>query len=181
MPHPTKLRDDLVSALSDQLEPPVRLSAQLVDIDGAVLVLAETATISVVVLSEVDSGGMDASRFEDNPVIRWVIPNLVAETVSVLRRHMCVRSYVNGAGRRERFDYLMEAYGKRSSMRSCAAITAMSSAARGSRWSSTRTAGGPQSSPAGLGAHCTADQLSRLTGPDWWLASVVRVTGRSRA
>jgi ATP-dependent DNA helicase RecG len=66
-------------------------------------------TISVVVLPEVDSGGMDAPRFEDNPVIRGAIPDLVAETVSVLRRHMSVRSYVNGAGRREKLDYPLEA------------------------------------------------------------------------
>ncbi|MGH3830338.1 MAG: ATP-binding protein, partial [Pseudonocardiaceae bacterium] len=48
-------------------------------------------------------------RFEDNPVIRGAIPDLVAETVSVLRRHMSVRSYVNGTGRREQYDYPLEA------------------------------------------------------------------------
>ncbi|HEU0128510.1 MAG TPA: ATP-binding protein, partial [Pseudonocardiaceae bacterium] len=66
-------------------------------------------TISLVVLPEVDSGGMDTPRFEDNPVIRGAIPDLVVETVSVLRRHMSVRSYVNGAGRREQLDYPLEA------------------------------------------------------------------------
>lgn len=66
-------------------------------------------TISLVVLPGDDTGGMSSPRFEDNPVIRGAIPDLVAETVSVLRRHMSVRSYVNGAGRRELLDYPLEA------------------------------------------------------------------------
>lgn len=53
--------------------------------------------------------GIGVPRFEDNPVIRGAIPELVAETISVLRRHMSVRSYVNGAGRREQTDYPVEA------------------------------------------------------------------------
>ncbi|MGH3833227.1 MAG: AlbA family DNA-binding domain-containing protein, partial [Pseudonocardiaceae bacterium] len=217
LPDPAKLRDDLVSAVSDQLVPPIRLDVELVEVDGAVLVVAhiaalqpdqrpcyvasrgiatgsfvrtgdgdrrmtqaeiglaianrgqprydvepvpeagledldaaalsrtltrvrdtsrslrdvddETAlrrirvlvphedgktvpsvagvltfgvfpqqffpqlTISVIVLPGEDDGGADAPRFEDNPVIRGAIPDLVAETVSVLRRHMSVRSY----------------------------------------------------------------------------------------
>ncbi|MGQ0777519.1 MAG: ATP-binding protein [Pseudonocardiales bacterium] len=233
LPNPAKLRDDLFSAVSDQLEPPVRPSVELVEVDGTVLVVAEinplpsdqrpcyvasrgiatgsfvrtgdgdrrmtqaeiglaianrgqprydiepvseagledldsaalartlarvrdtsrslrdvddeTAlrrirvlvpqedgrivpsvagiltfgvfppqffpqlTISLVVLPGDDSGGMETPRFEDNPVIRGAIPDLVAETVSVLRRHMSVRSYVNGAGRREQLDYPLEA------------------------------------------------------------------------
>lgn len=233
LPGPAKLRDDLVSAVSDQLEPPIRLGVELVEIDGAVVVVAEidslpsdrrpcyvksrgiangsfvrtgdgdrrmtqaeiglaianqaqprydvepvpeasledldgaavartlarmrdtsrslrdvddeTAlqrirvlvpcengelapslagvltygvfpqqffpqlTISLVVYSEVGSYGTSAPRFEDNPVIRGAIPDLVAETVSALRRHMSVRGYVNGAGRREELDYPQEA------------------------------------------------------------------------
>lgn len=66
-------------------------------------------TISVVVYPTVADVGADAPRFEDNPVIRGAIPDLVAETISVLRRHMSVRSYVNGAGRREQLDYPVEA------------------------------------------------------------------------
>lgn len=44
-----------------------------------------------------------------NDLIRGAIPDLVAETVLALRRHMSVRSYVNGTGRRERTDYPLEA------------------------------------------------------------------------
>ncbi|MGH3752567.1 MAG: ATP-binding protein [Pseudonocardiaceae bacterium] len=66
-------------------------------------------TISVVVFPSVADVGADAPRFEDNPVIRGAIPDLVAETISVLRRHMSVRSYVNGAGRRAQLDYPVEA------------------------------------------------------------------------
>jgi ATP-dependent DNA helicase RecG len=66
-------------------------------------------TVSLVVIPGVESHEGDAPRFEDNPVIRGAIPDLVAETVSVLRRHMSVRSYVNGAGRREQPDYPLEA------------------------------------------------------------------------
>ncbi|MGH3766190.1 MAG: ATP-binding protein [Pseudonocardiaceae bacterium] len=66
-------------------------------------------TISLVVIPEVESHGMDAPRFDDNPVIRGAIPDLVAETASALRRHMSVRGYVNGAGRREQLDYPLEA------------------------------------------------------------------------
>lgn len=230
---PAKLRDDLVSAVSDQLVPPVRPSVELVEVDGAVLVVAEIAampsdqrpcyvesrgigtgsfvrvgdgdrrmtqgeiglaianrgqprydvepvpearledldsaalartlervratsrslrdvddetalrrikvlildedgqtvpsvagiltfgvfpqqffpqlTISVVVFPTVADVGTDAPRFEDNPVIRGAIPDLVAETVLALRRHMSVRSYVNGTGRQEQPDYPLEA------------------------------------------------------------------------
>ncbi len=233
LPDPAKIRNDLVSAVSDQLDPPIRLHDELVDVGGAVLVVAkidplpfdqrpcyvtsrgiatgsfvrvgdgdrrmtqqeiglaianrvqprydgepvpeagledldgaalartlarvrdtsrslrdvddETAllrirvlvlhengqtvpsvagiltfgvfpqqffpqlTISVVVLPSTDYSGTDAPRFEDNPVIRGAIPDLVADTVSVLRRHMSVRGYVNGAGRREQPDYPLEA------------------------------------------------------------------------
>ncbi|MGH3778169.1 MAG: ATP-binding protein [Pseudonocardiaceae bacterium] len=233
LPDPAKLRDDLVSAVSDQLVPPVRPSVELVEVDGAVLVVAEIVampsgqrpcyvasrgiatgsfvrvgdgdrrmtqeeiglaianrgqprydvepvpearltdldgatlartlervrdtsrslrdvndetalrrirvlvsdedgqtvpsvagiltfgvfpqqffpqlTISVVVFPSVAAVGTDAPRFEDNPVIRGAIPDLVAETVVALRRHMSVRSYVNGAGRREQPDYPLEA------------------------------------------------------------------------
>lgn len=66
-------------------------------------------TISLVVIPGVEDGGTDTPRFEDNPVIRGAIPDLVAETISVLRRHMSVRGYVNGAGRREQPDYPLEA------------------------------------------------------------------------
>ncbi|MGQ0716105.1 MAG: ATP-binding protein [Pseudonocardiales bacterium] len=233
LPDPAKLRDDLVSAASDQLMPPVRPSVELVEVDGAVLVVAEIAalpsdqqpcyvkgrgiatgsfvragdgdrrmtqeeiglaianrgqprydvepvaearledldgaalartlarvretsrslldvddetalrriqvlvpdedgqtvpsvagiltfgvfpqqffpqlTISVVVFPSVANVGTDAPRFEDNPVIRGAIPDLVAGTILALRRHMSVRSYVNGTGRREQTDYPLEA------------------------------------------------------------------------
>jgi ATP-dependent DNA helicase RecG len=233
LPDPAKLRNDLVSAVTDQLEPLIRLSVELVEVDDAVLVVAEIApvpsdqrpcyvrsrgiatgsfvrtgdgdrrmtqveiglaianrgqplydvepvpeadlrdldsaalartlvrvrdtsrslrdvddetallrirvlvpngdgqtvpsvagvltfgvfpqqffpqlTISVVVFPNVANVGIDTPRFEDNPVIRGAIPDLVAETVSVLRRHMSVRGYVNGAGRREQLDYPLEA------------------------------------------------------------------------
>ncbi|MGH3932223.1 MAG: ATP-binding protein [Pseudonocardiaceae bacterium] len=66
-------------------------------------------TISVVVLPGVDHDEWDIPRFDDNPVIRGAIPDIVAETVSVLRRHMSVRAYVNGTGRREQPDYPLEA------------------------------------------------------------------------
>lgn len=66
-------------------------------------------TISSIVTSGAEDGGTDTLRFEDNPVIRGAIPDLVAETVSVLRRHMSVRGYVNGTGRREQPDYPLEA------------------------------------------------------------------------
>ncbi|MEU7478580.1 ATP-binding protein [Lentzea sp. NPDC042327] len=62
-------------------------------------------TVSVVVY-----GGDDTeARFTDNPVIRGPIPELVAETMAVLRRHMRTRSFVDGSGRREMPDYPMEA------------------------------------------------------------------------
>ncbi|MGH3903715.1 MAG: AlbA family DNA-binding domain-containing protein [Pseudonocardiaceae bacterium] len=38
---PAKLRDDLVSAASDQLTPPVRPDAELVEADGEVIVMAK--------------------------------------------------------------------------------------------------------------------------------------------
>jgi ATP-dependent DNA helicase RecG len=41
LPAPAKLRDDLVSAASDQLVPPVCPHAQLIEVDGTVLVVAE--------------------------------------------------------------------------------------------------------------------------------------------
>lgn len=41
MADPVKLRDDLVSALSDQLDPPVRPATDLIEIDGRVVVSAE--------------------------------------------------------------------------------------------------------------------------------------------
>lgn len=66
-------------------------------------------TISLVVYPEVGSCGTGVPRFEDNPVIRGAIPDLVAETVSALRRHMSIRGYVNGPGRREELDYPQEA------------------------------------------------------------------------
>jgi ATP-dependent DNA helicase RecG len=66
-------------------------------------------TISAIVLPNVANIGTGGPRFEDNPVIRGAIPDLVAETMSVLGRHMSVRSYVNGAGRREQLDYPVEA------------------------------------------------------------------------
>lgn len=62
-------------------------------------------TVSVVVYSGEETG----PRFADNPVIRGPIPELVAETIAVLRRHMRVRSYVSAAGRHERLDYPLEA------------------------------------------------------------------------
>ena len=62
-------------------------------------------TVSVVVYG----GDQNGPRFEDNPVIRGPIPELVSETMSVLRRHMRVRSHVDGNGRREQLDYPMEA------------------------------------------------------------------------
>ncbi|MGH3822254.1 MAG: ATP-binding protein [Pseudonocardiaceae bacterium] len=66
-------------------------------------------TISLVVFSGSESYDPSAPRFEDNPVIRGAIPDLVAETVSALRRHMSIRNYVNGGGRREAPDYPLEA------------------------------------------------------------------------
>ncbi|HWO62829.1 MAG TPA: ATP-binding protein [Umezawaea sp.] len=65
-------------------------------------------TISLVVHGS-DLPAENAPRFEDNPVIRGPIPDQVAETVAVLRRHMRVRSYVNSSGRLERLDYPLEA------------------------------------------------------------------------
>lgn len=41
LPDPAKLRDDLVSAVSDQLVPPVRPSAELVEVDRAILIVTE--------------------------------------------------------------------------------------------------------------------------------------------
>lgn len=61
-------------------------------------------TISVVVHSTDPN-----ARFEDNPVIRGPIPELVSETVAVLQRHMRVRSYVDASGRQDRLDYPLEA------------------------------------------------------------------------
>lgn len=66
-------------------------------------------TISLVVYPETENQETSAPRFADNPVIRGAIPDLVAETVSALRRHMSTRSYVNGTGRREEPDYPLEA------------------------------------------------------------------------
>ncbi len=66
-------------------------------------------TISLVVYPGVENHEASAPRFEDNPVIRGAIPDLVAETVSALRRHMSTRGYVNGTGRREEPDYPLEA------------------------------------------------------------------------
>ncbi len=62
-------------------------------------------TVSVVVYGSDDNG----PRFEDNPVIRGTIPDLVAETLAVLRRHMRVRGYVDSSGRHERLDYPLNA------------------------------------------------------------------------
>ncbi|MFS8100537.1 putative DNA binding domain-containing protein [Lentzea alba] len=62
-------------------------------------------TVSVVVYSGAETG----PRFDDNPVIRGPIPELVSETMAVLRRHMRVRTHVDGSGRREQLDYPMEA------------------------------------------------------------------------
>ncbi|WP_434452080.1 ATP-binding protein [Lentzea sp. E54] len=62
-------------------------------------------TVSVVVYS----GNENGPRFDDNPVIRGPIPELVSETMSVLRRHMRVRTHVDASGRREQLDYPMEA------------------------------------------------------------------------
>lgn len=62
-------------------------------------------TVSVVVHSGDEAG----PRFDDNPVIRGPIPELVADTMAVLRRHMRVRAHVDGSGRREQLDYPMEA------------------------------------------------------------------------
>ncbi|MFD4641272.1 ATP-binding protein [Lentzea sp. NPDC058436] len=62
-------------------------------------------TVSVVVYG----GDENGPRFDDNPVVRGPIPELVSETMSVLRRHMRVRSHVDSSGRREQLDYPMEA------------------------------------------------------------------------
>ncbi|WP_439662319.1 ATP-binding protein [Lentzea sp. HUAS TT2] len=62
-------------------------------------------TVSVVVYSGDETG----PRFDDNPVIRGPVPELVSETMAVLRRHMRVRTHVDGSGRREQLDYPMEA------------------------------------------------------------------------
>lgn len=62
-------------------------------------------TVSVVVYSGDEAG----PRFADNPVVRGPVPELVAETMAVLRRHMRVRAHVDGGGRREQLDYPMEA------------------------------------------------------------------------
>jgi len=61
--------------------------------------------VSVVVYSGNETG----PRFDDNPVIRGSIPELVTETMAVLRRHMRVRTHVDDSGRREQLDYPMEA------------------------------------------------------------------------
>ncbi|MCP3800933.1 putative DNA binding domain-containing protein [Allokutzneria sp. A3M-2-11 16] len=65
-------------------------------------------TVSIVVHPGDDSG-QDTPRFEDNPTVRGAIPDLIAETLSVLRRRMSVRSFVDASGRREQLDYPMEA------------------------------------------------------------------------
>ncbi|MFD9702660.1 ATP-binding protein [Lentzea sp. NPDC059081] len=62
-------------------------------------------TVSVVVYS----GDATGPRFDDNPVIRGPVPELVDETMAVLRRHMRVRTHVDDSGRREQLDYPMEA------------------------------------------------------------------------
>ena len=62
-------------------------------------------TVSAVVYSGNETG----PRFDDNPVIRGSIPELVTETMAVLRRHMRVRTHVDDSGRREQLDYPMEA------------------------------------------------------------------------
>lgn len=62
-------------------------------------------TVSVVVYGGAEAG----PRFDDNPVIRGPIPELVSETMAVLRRHMRVRTHVDESGRREQLDYPMEA------------------------------------------------------------------------
>ncbi|MGH3903714.1 MAG: ATP-binding protein [Pseudonocardiaceae bacterium] len=66
-------------------------------------------TLSVTVYPAGEGGGTEGPRFEDNPVIRGAVPDLVAETLSVLRRNMRIRAYVNGTGRREQPDYPPEA------------------------------------------------------------------------
>jgi predicted HTH transcriptional regulator len=45
LPDPAKLRNDLVSAATDQLEPPIRPIEELVEVDGAVLVVAQIAAM----------------------------------------------------------------------------------------------------------------------------------------
>lgn len=62
-------------------------------------------TVSVVVYGHDENG----PRFEDNPVVRGAIPDLVDETLAVLRRHMRVRGYVDSSGRHERLDYPLDA------------------------------------------------------------------------
>lgn len=64
--------------------------------------------ISVVVYSA-QQDKPDAPRFEDNPVVRGSIPEMVDETITALRRHMRIRGYVNESGRREQPDYPLEA------------------------------------------------------------------------
>ena len=51
----------------------------------------------------------DGPRFEDNPVIRGPIPDLISETLAALRRHMSVRGYISESGRSDELDYPMEA------------------------------------------------------------------------
>ena len=63
-------------------------------------------TVSVVVYPAQRAAG--APRFEDNPVIRGPIPDLVSETLAALRRHMTVRGYVTGAGRQDELEFPLE-------------------------------------------------------------------------
>lgn len=68
-------------------------------------------TISVVVLPAASGALAEEGlpRFVDNPVIRGSIPELVSETVAALRRHLRVRGFVDGDGRREQLDLPVEA------------------------------------------------------------------------
>ncbi|GAA1868532.1 hypothetical protein GCM10009836_56270 [Pseudonocardia ailaonensis] len=67
-------------------------------------------TISLVVMPSTTADRSPvAPRFVDNPTIRGAIPDLVAECLAAVRRHLSVRTYVDGDGRRDQLDYPMEA------------------------------------------------------------------------
>ncbi|MBP2474180.1 ATP-dependent DNA helicase RecG [Crossiella equi] len=65
-------------------------------------------TISVVV-HPAGEPARATPRFIDNPVIRGAIPDLVADTLAVVRRHTGNRAYISHSGRRELPEYPLEA------------------------------------------------------------------------
>jgi ATP-dependent DNA helicase RecG len=55
---------------------------------------------------DVPAGG---PRFLDNRTFEGTIPNIVDEAVAAVLRNTSVRSFVDGAGRRDVYDYPVEA------------------------------------------------------------------------